>query len=316
MCHAWSDVIPGTRRTIITNGRGRAVKLAGTGDPRFRRALQKGLKLRHNLAHSASELDDLTVTFYHRMNIADIAYHGLYYRAPSEAPNSLVSAHAKGTTANSTVVAYLEPGQWDAEPTGRLYEDGTPEFRACEESTGEVQTFAIVPLQRHHMHCNHVRCRNDPMVGVSVEGQWQCKTHGLRYRCCPGNPDREGNIEVIAFIAKLPHIGQDEDYPRLFRVGRPNRLVLETIDVDRHFRRKLHYQDDPGRAKRVQDINASRARARMRAATNPLLPRTGESHSAYAARKAEAARAKEPLAVRPCTFVVELSKEVTEEDGG
>ena len=157
-------LIHGTRRTIISNGAAWTKELGAIGDTRFRRAVRKGLKVRHNIVLSNEELDEFTVTFFHRMNIADVAYHSLYYRDPSQAPETLVTKFAKGTKANSTVVSYVEPGQWDAEPTGRLNPDGSPEFRQCQESTGEIQTFAVIQLPNHKLHCNHVTCRDAPMV--------------------------------------------------------------------------------------------------------------------------------------------------------
>jgi len=306
-------LIHGTRRTIISNGAAWTKELGAIGDTRFRRAVRKGLKVRHNIVLSNEDLDEFTVTFFHRMNIADVAYHSLYYRDPSQAPETLVTKFAKGTKANSTVVSYVEPGQWDAEPTGRLNPDGSPEFRQCQESTGEIQTFAVIQLPNHRLHCNHVTCRDAPMVGEVVDGAWQCRTHALRYRCCPGNPEH-GASEVVAFISRIEFVSTDENYPRLFRMKRPARRELETIDADRHFLRKMHFMDDPERPQRLRDLNAARARARERADARPPDQRPGETAAAYRTRLAELARTRVALGTRPgeYTFVAELCSEVTE----
>ena len=285
-----------------------------TGDPRFATALRKGLRLRHGVELSPSDVASLEVEFYHRMNIADTAYHSVYYREPHAAPPSLVSATATGTRANSTVVAFLNPDQWDAEPTGHINEDGTMEYRTCEEATGEIQTFAIVPLPAHQMHCNHVTCRNDPMPGHFDRGQWRCKKHDLRYRCCAGNPDKEGNFEVVAFLARLRCVSVVEDYPRMYRMDRPDRQKLETIDVDRHFRRKLHFMDDPTRPERIREINTGRAEARRRQQCGPPPPRRrGETDAAYAARMSKRQQSARPMPLRGVTFVAELAAEAVNE---
>ena len=81
----------------------------------------------------------------------------------------------------------------------------------------------------------------------------------------------------MAFISRIEFVSTDENYPRLFRMKRPARRELETIDADRHFLRKMHFMDDPERPQRLRDLNSARARARERADARPPDQRPGET---------------------------------------